>query len=186
VTPDLRIDPARAVLLVVDVQERLWAAMPEDGRAEVQRNVLILVELARRLGVPVVASEQYPKGLGRTVAALDAALAGAERFEKLEFSCAAAPAFGPIRDRLGRDQWIVVGMESHVCVYQTARDLAARGATVHVPADAVISRSADNRAVGLELCARAGAVVTSTEVVVFDALHAAGSDDFRAMSKLVK
>jgi nicotinamidase-related amidase len=77
-------------------------------------------------------------------------------------------------------------METHVCVYQTVRDLVARGAAVHVPADAVISRTRENRAVGLELCTRAGGVVTSTEVVVFDALGKAGTDAFRALSRLVR
>jgi nicotinamidase-related amidase len=183
---DLRLDPARAALLVVDVQERLWSAMPPDERERVQRNLLILLELAHRLGMPVVASEQYPKGLGATVPDIAAALASARRFEKLEFSCVASPAFAPIRAAVGRPQWIVAGMEAHVCVYQSVRDLAVAGATVHVPADAVISRTAANRAIGVELCARAGAIVTSTEVLVFDALHVAGTDDFRALSRLVK
>ncbi len=183
---DLRLDPARAALLVVDVQERLWSAMPPDERERVQRNLLILLELAHRLAIPVVASEQYPKGLGATVPDIAAALAGARRFEKMEFSCVASPAFAPIRAALGRTQWVVAGMESHVCVDQTVRDLAASGATVHVPADAVISRTPANRAVGLDLAARAGAVVTSTEALVFDALHVAGTDDFRALSRLVK
>ncbi len=183
---DLRLDPARAALLVVDVQERLWSAMPPDERERVQRNLLILLELARRLRMPVVASEQYPKGLGPTVPAIAAALGGAERVEKLAFSCVAASGFAAIRDRLARPVWIVAGMEAHVCVYQTVRDLVAAGVTVHVPADAVVSRTPQNRAVGLDLCARAGAIVTSTETVVFDALHVAGSDDFRAMSRLVK
>jgi nicotinamidase-related amidase len=186
----LRVDPDRAALLVVDVQERLWAAMAEADRAALLRNAGILVELARRLKLPIVVSEQYPKGLGPTVRELGDALAApgvdARRFEKLEFSCAAAPGFAALWDELGRDQWIVVGMEAHICVYQTARDLASRAAAVHVPADAVISRTRENRAIGLELIAAAGGVVTSTETVVFDALARAGSDDFRALSKLVR
>src|SRR5262249_8257745 len=100
-TPDLRIDPARAALLVVDVQERLFAAMDPTERARVQRTLLVLVELARRLAIPVVSSEQYPKGLGPTlpelVQALDAPELAVHRFEKLEFSCVAAPGFAPIR-----------------------------------------------------------------------------------------
>ena len=185
---ELRLDPARAALLVIDVQERLWSAMPEDDRATCARNLGILIELARRLGMPVVQSEQYPTGLGPTVAPVAAQLAevAPRRLEKVEFSCAAAPGFEAIWDELGRPQWIVAGMEAHVCVYQTVRDLAARGATVHVPIDAVISRTRENRMIGLDLARAAGAVLTSTETVAFDALGRAGTGDFRAMSKLIK
>ena len=184
----IRVDPARAALLVVDIQERLWAVMSEEDRAMCARNVGILLELARRLKIPVVQSEQYPKGLGPTVKEIADGLAGQDlrRMEKVEFSCAAAPSFGPLWEELQRDQWIVAGMEAHVCVYQTVRDLAERGATVYVPVDAVISRTRENRSVGLDLARQVGAVLTSTETVVFDALHRAGSDDFRALSKLVK
>lgn len=185
---DLRIDASRSALLIVDVQERLAAAMPSEGRAACERNVAILVELARRLRIPVVLSEQYPQGLGPTVPALREALAGLEvaRFEKVEFSCTGAAPFQEIFRRLHRPQWIVVGMEAHVCVYQTARGLVQQGALVQIPADAVVSRTAENRRIGLALCERAGAVVTSTETVVFDGLGRAGTDDFRALSPLVR
>jgi len=186
--PELRIDPARAALLLVDLQVRLWEVMAADERARVLRNVGILIEMARRLQVPVVVSEQYPRGLGPTLPEIETALAGlpARRLEKVEFSCGAAPGFTDLWAELGRPVWIVAGMETHICVYQTVRDLAARGASVHVPADAVLSRTRDNRAVGLELIARAGGVVTATETVVFDALGRAATDDFRALSRLVK
>jgi nicotinamidase-related amidase len=187
---DLRIDRARAALLLVDFQERLAAVMAPGEVAACERNIILLIELARRLHLPVVVSEQYPKGLGPTVPALRLPLGepglDLHRLEKIEFSCTDAPAFGEIQRALGRDQWIVVGMEAHVCVYQTARGLAARGQRVHVPGDAVISRSPANVRVGLDLCARAGAVVTATETVVFDALHHAGTEEFRALSRLVK
>lgn len=187
---DLKIDPARAALLVVDIQERLAAAMPEADRAACERNVAILVELARRKGIPVVASEQYPRGLGPTVPAIAEALAApgieVHRFEKVEFACPEAPPFEELWRRLGRTQWIVTGMETHVCVYQSVRGLVAKGATVQVPRDAVASRTPENRSVGLALIERAGGLVTSTEAVVFDALGKAGTDDFRALSKLIR
>jgi nicotinamidase-related amidase len=186
----LRIEPAQAALLVVDFQEKIAAVMPAAERASCERNIVILIELARRLGIPLVVSEQYVRGLGPTVASIATALAapGLElaRFEKMEFGCTDAPAFREIFDRLGRRQWIVSGMESHICVWQTARGLRAWGAEVHVPADAVISRNPDNRRVGLELMERAGAVVTSTETVAFDALKRAGGEDFKAISRLVR
>jgi nicotinamidase-related amidase len=184
---------SRAALLVVDIQDRLLPAMPAEALADVLRNTAILIEAAQRLGLPIVVSQQYPRGLGPTHASIEAAIeaargAGADvhRFDKLEFSAAAAPAFTELASRLGRDQWILCGMETHVCVYQTARDLVARGAAVHVCADAVCSRTHRNYDLGLGLMARAGAIVTSTEVCVFDLLGRAGSDEFRALSKVIK
>lgn len=187
----MRVQRQRAGLLVIDVQERLAAAMPADAMAQLTRNLAILCEAARRFRLPVVVSQQYPRGLGVTVAAVEEALAALpadqlHRFDKVEFSACAAPAAAGLWDRLGRDQWVVTGMEAHVCVYQTVRQLRERGAAVHVVRDAVVSRSAGNLATGLALAERTGAVVTSTEVVVFDLLERAGTDDFKALSKLIK
>lgn len=180
---------SRAALLVVDIQDRLAPAMPPDALAAVLRNTAILIQAADQLGLPIVVSQQYPRGLGPTARPIEDALAPARqvhRFDKLEFSAAAAPAFAQLAPRLHRDQWIVCGMEAHVCVYQTARDLAARGWDVHVCADAVCSRTAANRELGLGLVARAGAIVTAAETCVFDLLGRAGSDEFRALSKVIK
>jgi nicotinamidase-related amidase len=184
---------SRAALLVVDIQERLLPAMPADALADVMRNAAILIQAAHRLGLPIVVSQQYPRGLGPTSSAIKdavdaAAAAGAavHWFDKLEFSAAAAPDFLALAPRLGRDQWIVCGMETHVCVYQTARDLAARGWAAHVCGDAVCSRTHRNYELGLDLMARAGAIITSTEVCVFDLLGRAGSDEFKALSKVIK
>jgi nicotinamidase-related amidase len=187
---DLRIHRARAALLLVDFQERLAKSMAPGDLGACELNIILLLDLARALHLPVVVSEQYPRGLGPTVPALRAALEqpglAVHRVEKLAFSCAGEPTFVEAFRRLARDQWIVAGMETHVCVYQTARDLVALGARVHVPADAVISRSPANVHLGLGLIARAGAVVTATEAVIFDALEVAGTDEFRAMSKRLK
>src|SRR5688572_15965286 len=182
----------RAVLLVIDIQERLTAAMPPAIAEQTVRNAVILVEAAARLGVPIVWSEQYPKGLGKTVAAIDGALAAASaagarvhRVEKLEFSL--APHLG--RPDLGlpeAPQWILAGMETHVCVYQTARDLLGVGGSVHVVADAVCSRTKANWRIGVERLRAEAAAVTSTESVVFELLGRAGTDEFKARSKLIK
>ena len=175
----------RCALLVIDVQDRLARAMAPETRDAVERNVTILLEAARRFAIPVVVSQQYPHGLGETTARVAAALdglTGLHRFDKIEFSACAAAGF-PV---LEREQWIVTGMESHVCVWQTVRDLLGRGAEVFVVADAVASRTEANRALGLELARKAGATIVPTETVVFDLLGKAGTEDFKALSKLIK
>ncbi len=191
--PPLALSRHRAALLVIDIQERLVPAMPPEVAGHVVRNTSILIDAAARLGLPLVVAPQYPRGRGTTLSSLAAARAAAaaggaavDRFDKLEFSAAAAPAFAALAPRLGRDQWIVAGMEAHVCVYQSARDLAARGAAVHVVADAVCSRTKASWRTGLHLAERAGAIATSTETCVFDLLGRAGSDEFRALSKAIR
>jgi len=186
----MRLSRTRAALFVVDIQERLVPAMPPEIAARVIHNTAVLIQAAGRLGLPIVVSQQYPKGLGATVAPIEDALAACggtiHRFDKLEFSAAAAPDFATLAPKLGRDQWIVTGMEAHVCVFQTARDLAARGHATHVVTDAVCSRTKANWRIGVDLVARAGAIPTSTEVCVFDLLGRAGSDEFKALSKAIK
>jgi nicotinamidase-related amidase len=184
---ELRADQAGLVL--VDWQERLVAAMPPQITDRAIRNAVILVEAARRLGLPIIASEQYPKGLGPTVAPLRDALSaapGAVRFEKVDFSCAGVPEFDRAVAASARRQWIVAGMETHVCLYQTGRALAARSCDVFVPADAALSRSKNNFKIGLALLERAGCVIASTETIVFDLLKRAGGDQFKALSALLK
>lgn len=178
----------RAALLVVDIQDRLLPAMPDDIAADVLANTKKLIAAAARLGLPIVVSQQYPKGLGPTNQAITDALASTKHhmFDKLEFSAASAPAFLDLAPKLGRDQWIVCGMETHVCVYQTARDLVARGWAVHVCADAVCSRARLNWEVALDLLRRVGAVVSSTEICIFDLLGHAGTEEFKALSKVIK
>ena len=185
----LEFTPDDAVVLIVDVQERLASAMKGKRMQRVIRNIGILCEMAKHFDIPVVVSEQYRKGLGPTVAAIEEALAGLSsvaRIDKLEFSVCKSQAFENRATTGPRAQWIVAGMESHVCVYQTVRDLRASGMSVHVPADAVISRTGDNRKVGLRLMEQAGAVITSTETLVFDALQVAGTDKFRALSTHIR
>jgi len=184
-----RLVPARTLVVVVDVQERLAAAMPAEDLAAVLRATKILVEGARAMGAPLIVTEQYPKGLGATLPEVKIAVeaAGATICEKLAFSACDAEGFAARLAALGDlEAAVVVGMETHVCVYQTVRDLAARGLEVHVPIDGVASRRADHRDAGLELCVRAGAVRTTAESVAFDWLGRAGGEDFKLISKLVR
>jgi nicotinamidase-related amidase len=177
----------RAAFLLIDFQEALARAMPAEVMPRVARNTQILLTAARRLGLPVLATEQYPKGLGRTIPDLQPLLEGSEIVEKLSFSCVRAPALAAELERIRpRNTVIVAGMETHVCVYQTVLDLRARGLEVQVPRDAVASRHRENWETGLALMERAGAVITSTETVVFQLLERAGTEEFKELSRLVR
>ncbi|WP_437609327.1 isochorismatase family protein [Sorangium sp. So ce834] len=183
-----RLDPRESAVIVVDVQERLAAAMPAPQMEALTRAATLLIEAARRLGAHVLATEQYPAGLGRTVAPLAEKLAqaGAPVIPKMEFSACDALEFERAFGERAPRTAVVVGMEAHVCVFQTVRELAARGVAVHVPLDGVASRRDDHRLAGLDLCRAAGATITTAETVVFDWLKVAGTDDFKHLSKLIR
>jgi nicotinamidase-related amidase len=181
----LVLQPDTALLLVVDVQEKLAKAMPPESMAQVERNTAVLVRAAVRLGLPVVASEQYPKGLGPTVEALRALLPEPP-LHKMEFSCGNSRDIARRIFQTGRRQVIVAGMEAHVCVFQTVRDLQLGGYRSFVAQDAVCSRTSANREVGISLMEKAGATMTSTEAVLFDLLGVAGTPEFKELSPLIK
>jgi nicotinamidase-related amidase len=180
VAPARVLDRDRAALVVVDVQEAFRPAVRDFD--EVVSGSAALVRGARILGVPVVVTEQYPKGLGSTVPELAEHLDGVEPLAKVRFSAAAADGF----DLDGRDQALICGIESHVCVSQTAHDLLDRGLEVHVARDAVTSRTDANRELGLHKMEGAGAIVTSVETALFELLGAAGTDEFKQVQGLVK
>lgn len=170
----------RAALIVVDVQE---AFRPAVGEFEaVAANVGVLAQGARALGLPVVVTEQYPQGLGETVPEVAEHLDGVPRHAKTAFSACRAEGF----DLGGRDQALVCGIEAHVCVQQTVQDLLDRDVEVHVAADAVTSRTALNRRLGLEKMERSGAWVTSTEMALFELVERAGTPEFKTIQGLVK
>lgn len=183
-----RLDPSTTLIFVVDVQEKLAAAMPEDALGALLKNARILLEAAKTLGARVLASEQYPKGLGPTLPALagEIRLAGTPPLPKMTFDACSDLAIARSISDVGPRAVVVLGMETHVCVFQTARELVKRGYETHVVADAVTSRRADDRRRGLALCERAGALVTTTETVVFDLLGRAGTDAFKSVAKLVR
>ncbi len=168
----------RTALVVVDVQEGFRKAIPDFE--QVARRTATLVEGARILGVPAVVTEQYPKGLGHTVD--EVGLDGEPVLEKTVFAASLADGF----DLDGRDQVVVCGIEAHVCVHQTVCDLAARGVEVHVCADAVSSRDPADKAVALERAERAGAVATTVEMALLELCGRAGTDEFKAVQRLIK
>lgn len=175
-----------STLVVVDVQERLFSAMDADHREEVVKNLKILAAAARRLSLPIVVTEQYPKGLGPTLPELREALGPIEPLEKVVFSCCEADGF---LNRLGAvktKQVILAGIEAHVCVLMTGLDLLAAGYSVHVAADAVTSRTQGSWRMGVDQLRQAGAVITATESILFQLLQKADTDDFRTLAKLLK
>jgi nicotinamidase-related amidase len=184
---DLLPEKSTTALLVIDVQERLAAAMPGDVASRVIRNTSILLNCAREFSLSVLVSEQYPRGLGPTAAEIKALLpVETIPAEKTAFSCCAAPTFQPLIKQLGERSVILCGIETHVCVLQTALDLLESGRRVYVAADACGSRTKQNWRTGLDLMRRAGAVIGSTEVFAFALLGGAGTEQFKRISQLVK
>ena len=175
-----KLDRERAALVVIDVQDAFRKAVPDFER--IARAAATMVRGAEALGIPIIVSEQYPQGLGDTVPEVREILPeDLEPLEKVVFSAAEAEGF----DLGGRDQALVCGIETHVCVSQTVLDLLDSGTEVHVAEDGVGSRFAENKRIGLRKMERAGAVLTSVEAALFELVGRAGSDDFKAVQKLI-
>ena len=182
-TPELlRADDT--ALLVIDVQERFRMQIAAFER--MVGRIRTLVQGAALLDVPVVVTEQYPQGLGPTVAELAEVLDGAETLEKRSFSAAAAPGFDDLLRRLGRRQVVLVGLETHVCVLNTALDLLALDFRVYLAIDAVGARYRVDHDTALRRLERAGAVLTTSEGCVFEWVGGAGHPRFKDVSRLVQ
>ncbi len=187
-SPEL-VNRNQSQLLVVDVQQRL---MPVIHHAErIENRIVLLLDAAAALGVPVIVSEQYPKGLGATIDSIAQHHVSRQRFEKIRFSaaeefqtlCASADAAVAV-DRC--DQVVIVGIEAHICVLQTAMDLLAQSYRVFVVEDAVSSRRESDHRTAMNRLRDAGAVICTAESVVFEWCEEAGTDEFRVLSRLVR
>jgi nicotinamidase-related amidase len=175
-----KLDPERAALVVIDVQEAFRKAIPEFG--DVAAATGVLIEGAKVVGVPIVVTEQYPKGLGHTAPEVAEHLPDeVDPIEKMCFSAPEAEGF----DLTGRDQALVCGVETHVCVNQSVLDLLEEGVEVHVAQDAVGSRSRQNWELGLHKVEQAGAVLTSVETALFELVRQSGTDQFKQVQKLI-
>ncbi len=169
-------------LLIVDVQEKLMPLIP--GADAIIRNIAFLVDGARLLGMTVQATEQYPKGLGSTVPEI--AKRVPERPEKTAFSCCAIPSVAETFHRAARPKIVVAGIEAHVCVLGTVLDLLALGFRAYVAVDAVGSRYRIDQETALRRMEQAGAILTTCETAVFEWVGAAGSPQFKEISRLVQ
>lgn len=182
--PDI-LDRENTCLLVIDVQEKLLPVI--HAKEAMVENIRRLVKAAEILGVPVLVTEQYPKGLGPTAAPVEGALAcGVTKCSKITFSCLADEELFRAIEDMKRNTLLVCGVESHVCVSQTVLDALAAGFKVQVAADAVGSRNPANKRIALERLAHAGAVVTGTEAALFEMLERADTEEFKKVQALVK
>ncbi len=179
-------DPNQVVLVFIDFQERLVAAMPEEVRSRVVRNATILAQAAREFEYPQVLLEQYPQGLRRTVPELAEHLPGVLLIEKVAFNCCDVPDFMAALETVGRRDVILSGMESHICILQTSFGLLERGFRVFIAADAVCSRSKHNWEFSLEVMRQAGAMIGTTEMLLFLMNNTAGTERFTKLSRMVR
>lgn len=173
-------------VMIIDIQEKLFAAMDERFRSMLIRNSRILVEMAQTLSMPIVVTEQYPRGMGGTVPAIGERVRDLPRYEKLYFSCYRDPAIRETTDSLARKTLIVAGMETHVCVFQTVIDLLMAGYRVVVAGDAVSSRHELDREEAIEEMRSAGALIYSTEMIAFMLLEKAGTTQFKRLAPFFK
>ena len=171
------------VLLVIDVQGKLAQLMHEKDR--LFEDLAKLIKGAEVLEVPIICTEQNPKGLGPTIEQI-APLIKTERIPKSSFSCCGEDRFMRELEKLARKQVLLSGIEAHICVYQTAAGLLERGYEVHVVADAVSSRTPQNRGIALQRMADAGAKITSLEMALFELLQVAEGKRFRQILQIVK
>lgn len=178
------LDKDEAVLVIIDIQERLAAVM--GMREQVVRNTTHLIELAKMLKIPIIATEQYPKGLGRTLPELQTVLPEYTPVEKTAFNCCGEPSFIMEIKKYRKKKAIITGMETHICVLQTCVGLIKEGFVPHIVGDAVCSRTKQNWKAGLRFMRDSGAVVTGTETVLFQLLGVAGTDEFKAVSRMIK
>jgi nicotinamidase-related amidase len=180
----MRFDPNHSIGLVIDIQERLFPHIHQHD--EMARRASILIQGLRILNVPLLVTQQYTKGLGPTIAPIAEALGAYEPIEKMTFSAVACSDCEAQLLASGRHNVIICGIEAHVCVLQTVLDLRQTGQSVFVVEDAISSRSANDKAVAMQRMREAGAVVTTTESVLFQLLHSAEAPSFKAISALVK
>jgi nicotinamidase-related amidase len=173
------------VLIVIDVQGKLAEIM--DNKEDLFANLERIIKGAQVLNIPIIWTEQVPEKLGPTLPQLSELLApGSAPIPKSSFSCCGVSSFTDTLQSLGRQQILITGIETHVCVYQTTLDLLAGGYEVQVVADAVSSRTPENRHIGLTRMQDAGAALTSTEMALFELLRVAEGSPFKQIAKIVK
>lgn len=181
-----RLNPEDMVLLVIDIQDRLAAAMDSAVADSVTAATSILLDLCRVYSMPVIVTEQYPRGLGPTVQPLRDRLEGVQVYEKLYFDAMAEDHIRAAVDATGRKTVVVAGMEAHICVLQTILSLKERGYRPVMASDAVCSRSRENWRAACTIAAQAGVLVYPVETIAFMVLGRAGTPQFKEISPLFR
>jgi len=174
------------MLLAIDIQRRLYDAMDKEFREVFLKNSTILLEVAKAFDIPILVSEQYPQGLGKTLDEIGGIIEEIPRFEKVYFSCMKDPGLRGVFEKNPGKTIVVIGIETHVCVYQTALDLLLAGYRTVVISDAVCSRRSHDRLTALAALEHAGALIVSTETLTFMFLEKAGTDRFKKLAPLFK
>jgi len=185
----MSIDASETALVIIDIQEKLMPTMDQAKLSAAVSNIHLLVELAQELNIPIVVTEQYPKGLGKTIPDIIKILDGKKNVtwaEKVAFGCCDDDAIKKTFLSLGRRKLILTGMETHVCVYLTALGLRKIGAIPFIPQDAVLSASEAHHQNGLELCREAGSTVTNTQTLLFQLMQRCDAPYFKKISQLLK
>jgi len=180
----MRFETDKCVGVIVDVQERLFTFMQQKERLET--NLIILIKGLRVLGVPLLKTQQYTSGLGPTIDSVDDAMGGLQIIEKLSFSCCEEPSFNETLEGKGRKHVILAGIESHVCVLQTALDLVLNGYVPVVVEDCISSRKDSDRTTALLRMQAEGVRLTSYESILLELCRKAGSDAFKEILRLIK
>lgn len=180
----MRLETRHVQALCIDIQERLFPHIHQHD--DLVDRCSRLIRGLRVLDVPITVTEQYVKGLGPTIPAIREALGDHQAHEKMTFSCCGVHAIEAAILGSGRNQVLLFGIETHVCVLQTALDLLSQGRTVIVVEDAVSSRSATDKRVAIERMRQHGAIITTVESILFELLGTSGTDTFKAISALVK
>jgi nicotinamidase-related amidase len=173
-----------SVLLVIDVQEKLFRAIHQ--KEQLMDNLQRLIKGIKILEIPILLTEQYPQGLGATIPEIAQLLPDIRPLPKICFSCCGDEAFLQAFKKLNRKQVLIAGIESHVCVYQTAADLLTAGYEVYAVSDTISSRNEQNSDIGLKMMTQLGAKITSTEAALFELLKVAKGDKFKAISQIVR
>ena len=178
------LTPENTCLVIVDIQENLLPVMAEPER--VVKNTAVLIQTAKALNIPILWCQQVPKALGATVESVACHLGGVEPINKFSFSCCGDEAFLTKLDETKSKSAVICGIESHVCIFQTAVDLMQKGLNVHVVADAISSRTVENKQIAINRMTKEGVTVTSTEMLLFELLKDTKHEKFRELAKLIK
>lgn len=183
---DFTINSQDSLLLIIDIQERLFNAMDNDSQNLLKKNPAILIKTADEFNIPIIVTEQYRKGLGETIPELKSLTENSLNLEKLHFDCTKDEAIKTSIIKTGKKTIIITGIESHICVFQTALSLIAEGFKVVISSDGVSSRRKEDRKSALKILSEAGALVYPTETIAFMLLEKAGTPEFKKLSPLFK